>query len=269
MAFGEILKQARLDRGWTKVYVSERTHMMMKTIDALEMEDLKKIPAPIYGRGFIRQYATLLKLDVEPLIEDYMRCVSDETYKPRTHSHTTTKTIEENSTQTMHFTQANKPHEAQPTNDLFERPVTSDIDEGNRKRTIVKPKDRSDELTLQNDTSNIFAPYRPVPSPVNPQLRSLLTIIKSIRNSVTKSTTRSETTPQSHGKSERVCTPRIFYQALIFFILLVALTGLIVLFRYLFQLSEKASTEYGIAPQSERASIAVRPVATPPEPYFE
>ncbi len=76
MAFGETLKQKRLEHGWTKEYVAERTHMMVRTIDALETETLKRIPAPIYGRGFIKQYATLLGIEPQPLIDDYMSAVS-------------------------------------------------------------------------------------------------------------------------------------------------------------------------------------------------
>ena len=47
MAFGEILKQKRLELGWTKEYVSERTHLMVRNIDAMESESFKKLPAPI------------------------------------------------------------------------------------------------------------------------------------------------------------------------------------------------------------------------------
>lgn len=75
MAFGETLKQKRLERGWTKETIAERTHMMVRTIDALETEHLKRIPAPIYGRGFIKQYCALLGIDPQPLVEDYMRAV--------------------------------------------------------------------------------------------------------------------------------------------------------------------------------------------------
>ncbi len=75
MAFGEILRNKRLKLGWTQEYISERTHMMCRTIEALETEDLKKIPAAIYGRGFIRQYCAVLGLDPQPLVEEYMAIV--------------------------------------------------------------------------------------------------------------------------------------------------------------------------------------------------
>ena len=81
MALGEILKQKRLERGWTKENIAERTHMLVRSIEALETENFKRIPAPIYGRGFIKQYCRLLDIDPQPLIDEYMQTV-DSTYMP-------------------------------------------------------------------------------------------------------------------------------------------------------------------------------------------
>lgn len=75
MALGEILKQKRLERNWTREYIAERTHMMTSTIEALEVENFKKIPAPIYGRGFITNYCKVLNINPQPLIEEYMSIV--------------------------------------------------------------------------------------------------------------------------------------------------------------------------------------------------
>ncbi len=71
MAFGEILKQKRIELGYTKEDVCERTHLMARVVDDLEAEITKRIPSPLYGRGFIRLYCELLKIDPKPLIEDY------------------------------------------------------------------------------------------------------------------------------------------------------------------------------------------------------
>ncbi len=75
MAFGEILKQKRIELGFTKEYVCERTRLMARVIDALEAEDTKRIPSPLYGRGFIRLYCELLNIDPQPLIADYTKKV--------------------------------------------------------------------------------------------------------------------------------------------------------------------------------------------------
>ncbi len=79
MTFGEILKQKRLEYGWTKEYVSERTRLMVRVIDTLEAEDIKRIPSPLYGRGFIRLYCELLKIDPQPVLEDYNRRIGVKT----------------------------------------------------------------------------------------------------------------------------------------------------------------------------------------------
>lgn len=71
MALGETLKQNRLAHGWTMQYVAERTHLMARVIEALESEAFDKIPAPVYGRGFIRQYCALLEIDPQPLLDEY------------------------------------------------------------------------------------------------------------------------------------------------------------------------------------------------------
>ena len=76
MALGEILKQKRLARNWTREYVAERTHLMARVIEALETENFRKIPAPVYGRGFIRQYCALLEIDPQPLLDEYAAAVS-------------------------------------------------------------------------------------------------------------------------------------------------------------------------------------------------
>ncbi len=72
MAFGEILRNARIQKGCSPSDVAEGTHMLVQIVDALEREDLRRIAAPIYGRGFVKLYAEFLDLDVEPLIRDFM-----------------------------------------------------------------------------------------------------------------------------------------------------------------------------------------------------
>ncbi|MDX9867645.1 MAG: helix-turn-helix domain-containing protein [Kiritimatiellia bacterium] len=72
MAFGEILKNARLQRGLTPSDVAESTHLLAQVVEDLEREQFSRVAAPIYGRGFIKLYAELLELDPEPLIREFM-----------------------------------------------------------------------------------------------------------------------------------------------------------------------------------------------------
>jgi transcriptional regulator with XRE-family HTH domain len=71
-SFGEILKEAREAKGLSTSQVASRTHILIKTIEALEEENFSKIPAPIYGRGFVRLYCDCVGIDSKPLIEEYM-----------------------------------------------------------------------------------------------------------------------------------------------------------------------------------------------------
>lgn len=72
MALGEILKNAREQKGLTPSAVAESTHMKVQVVEDLEREDFRRIAAPIYGRGFVKLYAEFLQLDPEPLIRDFM-----------------------------------------------------------------------------------------------------------------------------------------------------------------------------------------------------
>ncbi|MDD2455589.1 MAG: helix-turn-helix domain-containing protein [Kiritimatiellae bacterium] len=72
MSFGEILRNARLEKGLSPSDVAAGTNMLVQIVEALEREDLKRIAAPIYGRGFVKLYAEFLNLDHEPLVRDFM-----------------------------------------------------------------------------------------------------------------------------------------------------------------------------------------------------
>ncbi len=76
MAFGEILRNARVQKGLTPSDVAESTHMLVQVVEGLEKEDFRRIAAPIYGRGFVKLYAELLELDPEPLVNDFMNLYS-------------------------------------------------------------------------------------------------------------------------------------------------------------------------------------------------
>ena len=343
MAFGEILKQTRLERGWTKEYVAERTHMMVKTIDALENEDFRKIPAPIYGRGFIKQYTALLKIDAAPLIEDYMQINSGAASPAKTASHATTAASKRTVTPPAPAEKRAAPTPRQPVNppikniehssipeattppaspspimegDLFanlpapkseptagtsekhdaeaspsltpqipsiipDTPVhdhphraifSQSFEQEKRERIIVPPRDRSEELKpRQGCDCPIFGPQYPISEPPSPQMGSFVALFKGIGSACSGLITRA-TRPKVkrlQGDEGRYYTPRMLHQALLIFLILLALTGIVLVFRHVFRLSEAAQSEYGITPQSASGTFELRPVAAPPEPFFE
>ena len=71
MHFGETLKKARESRGLTHSQVAEETHMLVQIVQDMENEDFHRIPAPIYGRGFVRLFAECVGLDPRPLVVEF------------------------------------------------------------------------------------------------------------------------------------------------------------------------------------------------------
>ena len=71
-SFGTILREAREAKGLTPSQVAHDTHMLVQIVEEMEREDFHRIPAPIYGRGFVRLYAERMGLDPAPLIAEFM-----------------------------------------------------------------------------------------------------------------------------------------------------------------------------------------------------
>lgn len=68
---GKRLRRAREARGLTLQEVAANLHLHVRTIEALEADDHDNLPAPIFVRGYIRNYAKLLQLDGDALIASY------------------------------------------------------------------------------------------------------------------------------------------------------------------------------------------------------
>ena len=71
-SFGETLKNAREAKGLTCSQVAAQTHMLVQIVEEMEREDFHRIPAPIYGRGFVRLFADCVGLDPIPLVREFM-----------------------------------------------------------------------------------------------------------------------------------------------------------------------------------------------------
>ena len=70
--FGRTLRAAREARGYTIAQIAETTHMAPTVVENLEKEDFTRIPAPIYGRGFVKLYCEAVGLDPKPLVTEFM-----------------------------------------------------------------------------------------------------------------------------------------------------------------------------------------------------
>jgi cytoskeleton protein RodZ len=65
---GSTLRKERESLGVTLREVSETLNLSITVIQAIEADDYKKLPGPVFARGYIRAYARLLSLEPEPLL---------------------------------------------------------------------------------------------------------------------------------------------------------------------------------------------------------
>ena len=68
---GPRLRQARQSRGLQVEQIASQLHLTAKQIRALEQDDYQALPGPVFISGYMRNYARLLDLDPEPLLEAY------------------------------------------------------------------------------------------------------------------------------------------------------------------------------------------------------
>lgn len=74
--FGKTLREAREAKGYTVSQLAEKTHIMHQIVEEMEIERFTRIPAPIYGRGFVKLYCEAVGLDPKPFIAAYMELQS-------------------------------------------------------------------------------------------------------------------------------------------------------------------------------------------------
>ncbi len=71
MALGTILREARERKGLSVAQVAESTRMLQQIVEDLEIENFRRIAAPLYGRSFIKLYAACVGVDPVPLVEEF------------------------------------------------------------------------------------------------------------------------------------------------------------------------------------------------------
>src|SRR2546425_187631 len=70
--FGSRLREARERRGITLRQIANATKISVSVLDALERNDISRLPGGIFGRAFVRSYAVEVGLDPEATIQDFM-----------------------------------------------------------------------------------------------------------------------------------------------------------------------------------------------------
>ena len=90
--FGRKLRNARERRGLSLRQISTATKISMQTLEALERNDIRRLPGGIFGRGVVRSYALEVGLDPESTIDDFMGQFPNESV---TAGHPTTSQVED------------------------------------------------------------------------------------------------------------------------------------------------------------------------------
>lgn len=65
---GRALAEARAARNLTVPEVAQQLKLSVSQVDALEADAYDRLPGPVFVRGFVRNYARLLELDVDALV---------------------------------------------------------------------------------------------------------------------------------------------------------------------------------------------------------
>ena len=70
-SFGEELRREREIRGISLKEIADATKISKRFLDAIERNDHKTLPAPVFTRGFVREYARYLGLNTEDIVNRY------------------------------------------------------------------------------------------------------------------------------------------------------------------------------------------------------
>ncbi|HUK34368.1 MAG TPA: helix-turn-helix domain-containing protein [Vicinamibacterales bacterium] len=70
--FGRKLREAREGRGLSLRQIANATKISVPTLEALERNDITRLPGGIFSRGVVRSYALEVGLDPETTIDEFM-----------------------------------------------------------------------------------------------------------------------------------------------------------------------------------------------------
>ncbi|SRR6266545_688060 len=91
--FGRKLRDARERRGISLRQIANATKISMAALEALERNDISRLPGGIFSRAFVRSYAVEVGLDPETTIQDFIGAFPHDSV---TVGHPTSDSIEDN-----------------------------------------------------------------------------------------------------------------------------------------------------------------------------
>ncbi len=72
---GSRLRQARLSKGLEMSRVAAQLHLSDAMVEALESDDYKSLPGPVFVRGYLKNYTRLLGIEAQDILDDFERLV--------------------------------------------------------------------------------------------------------------------------------------------------------------------------------------------------
>lgn len=70
--FGNRMKRLREERGVTLRQIADATKINVGALEALERNDISRLPGGIFSRAFVRSYAIEVGLDPEQTVRDFL-----------------------------------------------------------------------------------------------------------------------------------------------------------------------------------------------------
>ena len=70
--FGARMKRLREERGVELRAIAETTKISVSALEALERNDISRLPGGIFSRGFVRAYAEQIGADPEKTVKEFM-----------------------------------------------------------------------------------------------------------------------------------------------------------------------------------------------------
>jgi cytoskeletal protein RodZ len=98
--FGARLREARERRGLSLREIADATKIAARSLEALERNDIARLPGGIFSRAFVRAYAVHVGLDPEETISEFMATFPDVSVTqghPRTRDQSILDELEEDS----------------------------------------------------------------------------------------------------------------------------------------------------------------------------
>jgi len=75
---GSLLSKARNSSELSVQYIAEQLKLSVELVEALEKDDIEKLPAPIFVRGYIRNYAAMVNLPESRVIDCFNEMIGSD-----------------------------------------------------------------------------------------------------------------------------------------------------------------------------------------------